>query len=319
MIRRFRATLAGALSIGVLIGLGGCGGASSAAPASTPTTDPGTSVTVSVPPAAPAAQQTTTGSVPTSDPAVVAPGFDSDFQRRIAAVEAYLKTRPGTVGVVLRDRRTGAVWRNANADTLVWTESTIKLAMSINLFLRDRAGQITLSGDDRTLIQRMLHSSDDNAADSLWFKYAGADHMAFNNAFATYGMTSLRPIPGFTHYFPYWGFQKCTPDDLDRLVNYLLDKVPASVRDYIVGQLQNVDPDQQWGVWAAGPAAHPGNKDGWGPEDNGWNMNTVGFVGPSQRYTLVVMNALLGHGGYNEGQATDSQVATLLFANRDLS
>lgn len=310
--------LVSALSAGALLGLAGCSGTSTAA--TTPSTTVGDPVTMasSAEPSVTVAASPSAAGCPGQVDAS-ATGFDCDFQQRIAAVESYLKTRPGTVGVVLRDRKTGAVWRNGNADTLVWTESTIKLAMSINLFLRDKAGEITLSSSDRSLIQRMLHSSDDNAADALWGKYSGSDHMAFNNAFPSFGMTSLQPERGYTSYFPYWGFQKCTPNDLDRLINYLLDKVPASIRDYIVGQLQNVDPDQQWGVWAAGPAAQPGNKDGWGPEDNGWNMNTVGFVGPTQRYTLVVMNALLGHGGYNEGQATNNQVAKLLFSGRDLA
>jgi hypothetical protein len=244
--------------------------------------------------------------------------FDCDFQRRFAAVQAYIATRPGTVGIVVRDRQTGAVWRNQNAGTMVWTASTIKLAMTIDLFHRDAAGTITLSESDRSLIQRMLHSSDDNAADSLWFKYAGADHMTFNNDFPNYGMTDLTPKRGYTNYFPYWGFQKSTPNDLDRLVNYLLTQVPATTRDYIVNQLENVDPDQQWGVWGAGPAAQPGNKDGWSLEDTGWVMNTVGWVGPGQRYTLAVMNSLNGQGNYDDGRATDSQISKLLFAGRAL-
>jgi hypothetical protein len=245
-------------------------------------------------------------------------GFDCDFQRRFAAVQSYIATRPGTVGIVVRDRQTGAVWRNQYADTMVWTASTIKLAMTIDLFNRAAAGTITLSAADRSLIERMLHSSDDNAADSLWFEYAGADHMTFNNDFPRYGMTELSPKRGYTRYFPYWGFQKCTPNDLDRLVNYLLTQVPATTRDYIVNQLENVDPDQQWGVWGAGPAAQPGNKDGWSLEDTGWVMNTVGWVGPGQRYTLAVMNSLNGQGNYDDGRATDSQIAKLLFAGRGL-
>lgn len=243
-------------------------------------------------------------------------GFDCDFRRRFAAVEAYVATRPGTVGIVVRDRRTGAVWRNQYANTPVWTASTIKLAMTVDLFLRDRAGLINLTSADRELIRRMLHSSDDNAADSLWFKYAGADHMTFNNDFTKYGMTSLEPKRGYTHYFPYWGFQKCTPDDLDRLVDYVLTDLPAGTRDYIVEQLMHVDPDQQWGVWGAGAAAQPGNKDGWSLEDTGWVMNSVGWVGPGQRYTLAVMNSLNGHGGYADGRVTDSEVAKLLFTGR---
>lgn len=229
-----------------------------------------------------------------------------------------MATRPGTVGIVVRDRRTGAVWRNQYANTPVWTASTIKLAMTVDLFLRDRAGLIHLTSADRELIRRMLHSSDDNAADSLWFEYAGADHMAFNNDFAKYGMTSLSPKRGYTHYFPYWGFQKCTPNDLDGLVDYVLTDLPAATRAYIVDQLMHVDPDQQWGVWGAGPAAGPGNKDGWSLEDTGWVMNSVGWVGPDQRYTLAVMNSLGGHGGYADGRATDSEVAKLLFAGRSL-
>src|SRR5205085_4795564 len=117
-----------------------------------------------------------------------------------------------------------------DADTHVWTASTIKLAMTIDLFQRDRAGTIALSASDRALIQRMLHSSDDNAADTLWFKYAGADHMTFNNDFTKFGMTTLEPKSGYSKFFPYWGFQKCTPNDLDRLANYLLTQVPAQTR-----------------------------------------------------------------------------------------
>lgn len=233
-------------------------------------------------------------------------------------MQDYVANRPGTIGVVLRDRRTGAVWRNQAAATTMWTESTIKLAMAVDLFVRDRNGRVTLSSDDRSQIQRMLHSSDDAAADSLWFKYSGDDHMAFNRDFAKYGMTSLQPERGYSSTYPYWGFQKGTPNDLDRLVNYVLNDLPSDSRNYIVGQLSKVDPDQQWGVWAAGQAGEPGNKDGWGQEDTGWVMNTVGWAGPGQRYTLAVMNSLNHHGGYDDGRTTDSHIAELLFRGRSL-
>jgi hypothetical protein len=245
-------------------------------------------------------------------------GFDCDFQWRFSDVERYVAARPGTVGIVVRDRRTGAVWRNSFADRPVWTASTIKLAMAVDLFERDRAGTIQLTDTDRGLIQAMLHSSDDGAADSLWASYAGDDHMAFNNDFPRYGLTSLQPeqVPGAV--FPYWGFQKCTPNDLDRLINYVLTDLPRPTRDYLVDQLRTVDTDQQWGVWGAGDQAVPGNKDGWSQEDTGWVMNSVGFVGPDQRYTLAIMNSLNGQGAYDEGRATDTHIAELLFSGRAL-
>jgi hypothetical protein len=140
--------------------------------------------------------------------------------------------------------------------------------------------------------------------------------MAFNSAFPSYGMTSLQPQRGFSNFYPYWGFQKCTPEDLDRLINYVLTKLPTDLRDYVVGQLRTVSPVQQWGVWGSGPAAQPGNKDGWSQEQGGWVMNTVGFVGPDARYTLAVMNSLNGEGGYDQGKTTDTEVARILFNGR---
>ena len=46
-------------------------------------------------------------------------GFSCAMRRRIAAVERYLTHRPGMIGIVLRDRSTGAVWRNRYAGSQV--------------------------------------------------------------------------------------------------------------------------------------------------------------------------------------------------------
>src|SRR5207248_1754744 len=131
-----------------------------------------------------------------------------------------------------------------------------------------------------------------------------------------YGLTSLAPQKGFSNFYPYWGFQKCTPDDLDRLINYVLTQLPADLRDYIVTALRGVALNQQWGVWGAGPAAHPGNKDGWSEEQGGCVMNSVGFVAPNERYTLAEMNNLRGKAGYDAGQTTVTEIAKLLFNGR---
>ncbi|MGW6448506.1 tat pathway signal sequence [Lentzea sp. NPDC055074] len=233
-------------------------------------------------------------------------GFECDFQKRIKAAQDYAETRPGTTGFVLRDRKSGAIWRNDHSGDMTWTASTIKLAMVVNLLERHRAGKIKLSADDRSLMNAMLHTSDDDAADSLWKKYGGT---TFNAAFGKYGMTDLVPQKGYTSAFPYWGFEKCTANDLDRLMNYVLDSVPADDRQYILGQMRQVGPVQQWGVW--GPDS--GAKNGWSEEDGGWVMNSVGFVGQDERYTLAIMNNLKGEGAYDEGRATDTEITRLLF------
>ncbi len=242
---------------------------------------------------------------------------DVDLGARAAAADAFVATRPGVVGYVLRDRTTGALYRNTHAGNPVWTASTIKLAMVVDLLSRQRGGSITLTDADNQLIAAMLHSSDDDAADTLWSRYGGPDHQAYNNDFPAYGMTDLRPQRGFTNIFPYWGFQKTTPDDLDRLINYTLTRLNPADTARIVDALQHVDPDQQWGVWGAGPAMAPGNKDGWSLEDHGWVVNTVGFAGRGQRYTLAVMNDLGNAGGYDDGVATTTRVSELLLAGLD--
>ena len=84
-----------------------------------------------------------------------------------------MATRPGTIGFVLRDRVTGAKYRNANAATPIWTASTIKLAMVADLLTRERAGTVRLSEGDRRLMVAMLQRSDNAAADTLWARYGG--------------------------------------------------------------------------------------------------------------------------------------------------
>jgi hypothetical protein len=242
---------------------------------------------------------------------------DCDLQTRIAAADSYLATRPGSVGYVLRDRKTGATYRNSHAGELVWTASTIKLAMVVDLLTRQRAGAVALSDSDRNLMAAMMHSSDDEAADALWTRYSGPDHQAYNAAFPRYGMTDLQPQRGFSSTFPYWGFQKSTANDLDRLINYALTNLQPAETAAIVYELQNVATNQQWGVWGAGPAMTPGNKDGWSLEQGGWVVDSVGFAGPGKRYTLAVMNSLGGDGGYDDGVATTTRLSQLLLAGRE--
>lgn len=243
---------------------------------------------------------------------VPAPEARADLGQRIAQADAYLAARPGTVGYVVRDRATNAAYRNAAAGTMIWTASTIKLAMVVDLLTRERTGQIALTPADRQLMADMMHSSDSDAADTLWARYGGPDNTAFNRNFPSYGMTNLRPQQGFGDTYPYWGFQKSTTDDLDRLMNFTLNQLPAAQAAAIVSEMQHLDPNQQWGVWGAGSAMAPGNKNGWSQEQGGWVVNSVGFAGPQQRYTLAIMNALDGEGGYDDGVETTTRLAQIL-------
>jgi len=237
-------------------------------------------------------------------------GFSCAMRRRIAEVERYLKHRPGMIGIVLRDRSTGAVWRNRYAGSQIYMASTSKLAMAVTLLLQDQAGVIHLSSTDRAVMYQMLHVSSDNAADDLWFKYGASFYTSY---FPRIGLTGAQYLRQAGVTGPYWGEMTCTAGDESRVIDYVLNRLPAPLRDYLVYQLRHVAPVQHFGVWGAGPANQPGNKDGWSVEKPGWIIDSTGFAGNGERYTLAMMNSLGGEGGYRAGTETVTQVAAILF------
>ena len=196
---------------------------------------------------------------------------------RIQEVRRYLHRLPGSIGITLDDRATGAIWRNANAHTEYPAASTMKLAVMTDLLLRNQSGSIHLTATDWKEMYPALHTSNDTDAKDLWDRYEDGSFLRRIQAFGMTGAEFTSPVPN-------WGFMYCTPADLDHLMNYVLTKTPPSIRNYLVSQLQHVSAiDQQWGVWGAGPENHPGNKDGWeqDPSPYGtWIINTVGIRRP---------------------------------------
>jgi len=246
--------------------------------------------------------------------AKIAPRFSCTMRNRIREVQRYARRLPGSIGIVLHDRTTGATWHNGNAATLYPAASTIKLAMMTDLLLRNRAGNIALSPEDRAEMFQALYTSNDDDATALWNQF---EDSSFIDRIRDFGMGSTQ----FTSA-AFWGDVDTTPQDLSNLINYVLDKTPPKVRDYLVFRLQHVSAiDQQWGVWGAGPDNHPGNKDGWEQNPNGygvWITNTVGFAGPNQQYTLAIMYNLgsyreTGDSGFNYGTNKLTQISAMLF------
>jgi hypothetical protein len=174
---------------------------------------------------------------------------DSAQQERFTAAEAMLRGKPGTIGIIVRDRRSGAYWRAGVTDHLAWTASTIKLALVTSLLERARSGEITLDATGRKQIDDILTLSSNQAATALWDRYGkDAQVPRFQK---TYGMTGLTFVAGFPRF---WGHMKCTAEDLMHLMSYVLDKLHPTDRAYLVNRMRHVGPIQRWGVYAAGSA-----------------------------------------------------------------
>ncbi len=211
---------------------------------------------------------------------------DPEQQKRFEAAGELLKKAKGQIGIVVRDRKTGAEWRGGQTGQAIWAGSTIKLAMAANLLERGRTAEIKLDTVARKQIADMLDVSSDTAADALWDKY-GKDALvpSFQQQ---YGMTGL----AFAGTGRRWSDLKCTTDDLGKLMSYVLDRGDPADRDYLIAAMRRVGANQRWGVWAAGDDKQPGVKNGWALEVDDkakhWVTNSVGFAGPEAQYVVAV-------------------------------
>ena len=233
------------------------------------------------------------------------------LEDRHRAAEAFIARKPGKLGIVVRDRVTGSVWRAGATRELNWTASTIKLAIATTLLERQRAGRISLDATDRANIRAALVDSSNDATTALWNKYDGAGML--DGFRQTYGMGTLAVVPG---YETFWRNLRCTAEDLQALMSYVLEKLAAADRSYLVTTLRGVASSQHWGVWAAGSALRPGNKDGWAQKpDDGvthWVTHSVGFAGDGERYVVAVTYRLPASGSLSDGvHAVSDLVATV--------
>lgn len=262
------------LALLVVVALAGCGG-----PAASP-----------VGPTAGPSAGASASAAPTPTPTACPPPWDCAQQKRFAAATALIGTRTGHIGLVVRDRTTGAVWRTGEPDYRIWAGSTPKLALAVALREQGRAGEVTLDDQANNQINAMLSSSDNNAADALWNKYVTNATAMMTRLRDRYGMKSAGYVAGFPSR---WGFVKCTAQDLANLMSYVLEKAVAEDRTFFLNAMRNVATVQRWGVWGAGPDLQPGVKNGWSVEkDDGkghWITATVGFAGPNARYVVAAM------------------------------
>lgn len=258
--------------------------------------------------AAPAASQPApSAAVPASPPVTAAADqcvpWGCVQQGRLSAASAFIAAQKGHIGIVVRDRISGSVWRGGEPDLRIWASSTPKLALTVALKEDARAGKFKLTAAQNTDIDRVLAVSDNNAADRLWDFYH--DSAGLMKRFQTqYGMVTADYADYVGGSPDRWGFIKCSAQDLEHLISYVLEKLNADDRAFIMSRMRSVGPPQQWGVWGAGAANMPGVKDGWSSEEDGGVMHyvtsTVGFAGPDARYTVAAMYYQLPGGDTKE-------------------
>ncbi|MDX6235199.1 MAG: hypothetical protein QOG10_14 [Kribbellaceae bacterium] len=137
-----------------------------------------------------------------------------------------------TAGVAVFDRRTGKFTEQVNPDLQFRSASVVKLLIVLD-YLWDLGPSYDVPAVDGARLDVMLRSSDDDAASYFWDLDGGG--LIIDRMVERLGLThTARPPathPGF------WGYTALTAGDTVRIYQYLLDRAPGPVREYVMGNL----------------------------------------------------------------------------------
>ncbi len=266
--------------------------------------------TVSTAPVAQASQ----GAAVSAGPAATA-GRQDPFG---TAAAAYLSTRASTVLAAVYDVKTGLTWRLGQGKPQA-AASVVKLDVLETLLAERRRGS-GLPASDRSLAQQMIEDSDNAAATSLWYEVGGGARIHSFNAEA--GLTQTAPsscvvCQGFS--WPGWGLTTTTPADQIALLKELIrpsSLLPDADRAYALSLMEQVIPDQRWGVSGGVPGqATVALKNGWLPLaglDSDWQVNSVGWIsGGGRDYLVAVLTT--GNPTYQYGVDTIDRLAAMIW------
>ncbi|WP_433361177.1 hypothetical protein ACQPZX_28025 [Actinoplanes sp. CA-142083] len=213
-----------------------------------------------------------------------------------------------TAGIAVFDRQAGTFTEQQNADMQFRSASIVKLLIALD-YLWDRGPDYVVPSADRTRLDAMLRSSDDDAASYYWVQ-RGYEAVV-NRMVPRLGLRNTAPPPSSQR--GYWGYTAISAADVVRIYRFLLESAPLPVRQFVMGDLRQSTRcaadsyDQYFGIPSVfgGPRAV---KQGWSGFGNGpmtcsgtlsarasgvdlvqEALHTTGTVGPDDRSIVVVL------------------------------
>ncbi|HEY0933437.1 MAG TPA: serine hydrolase [Trebonia sp.] len=236
------------------------------------------------------------------------------------AAAAYAADRSGTVLAAVYDVRTGQSWRLGDGRAQA-EASVVKLDILETLLARN--GGTALPAGEQNLARAMIEDSDNDSATSLWDEAGAATGVGAYNQRA--GLTRTVPsqcvtCAGFP--WPGWGLTTTVPYDQLTLLKQLVVPGPrpllsAAQRSYALSLMEDVTPDQRWGVSGGVPAGVTvALKNGWLPLDAAsadWQVNSVGWVsGDGRDYLIALLTT--GNPSMQYGQDTISALSSIIWS-----
>ncbi|MGV0834874.1 serine hydrolase [Mycolicibacterium thermoresistibile] len=214
-----------------------------------------------------------------------------------------------TIAVQVLDRHTGQAVSNGNGSTFA-TASVVKVFIADDLLRREKE----VSADDLTMIEAMLRSSDDDAAEILWGR--GGDTAIVDRVVDRYGLAHTAPPADGR-----WWNTVSTAADLVRYYDMLLSGgggLSSDRADVILSNLAHSTPDgrdgypQRFGIPDGLPHERVAVKQGWmcciGSD---WLHVSSGVIGADQRFVMAISSRQAT--GDATARATLTEAVTTMF------
>ena len=224
---------------------------------------------------------------PPDEPAATFDGLDG----RARQATADAAKAGADMSVVVLDRNTGQTVSGGNGAPFP-IASVVKLFIADDLLLQESKGETELSPADRSALDVMLRSSDDNAAENFWNRSGGSDIVT--RVVARYGLSSTtKPYNGK------WDLTTSTAGDLVRYYDKLLKGsggLPPEQANVIMANLAQSTPTgidgypQRFGIPEGFYNEPVAVKQGWFCCWSGANQLHVstGVIGPDRRYVMAI-------------------------------
>lgn len=249
---------------------------------------PGPHLTVTAPPG-------TMAPLPEIPPDEPTPTFAGLADRERQATTQAAAAGADITAAVL-DRNTGQLVTNGNTKPIA-IASVVKLFIADDLLLQVAQGRTTLTPDDHKLLNVMLRSSDDSAAEVFWNRSGGS--VIVDRIVTRYGLTSTRrpgngrwfntisTAPDLVRYYDMLlsGAGGLPRAQVDLMLSYLSASTPTAPDGMVPGGIY----PQRFGI-PEGLFAEPvAVKQGWmcciGSD---WMHLSTGVIGPDRRFIMVI-------------------------------
>ena len=209
---------------------------------------------------------------------------------------SYLATRASTVSAAVYDLDTHQTWVIGHSRPQA-EASVVKLDI-LDTLLAQHTKRGGLSENDRVLAQLMIEDSDNNATTDLWNAVGGAPGIrSFNKNVDLVDTAPSNCVVCSGFPWPGWGLTTTIPADQIALLRETVQPdglLTSAERTYALRLMENVAPEQRWGVSGGVPLqATVALKNGWLPLNQAgtdWQINSVGWIsGLGRNYLMAVL------------------------------